>query len=136
MALRNTEQIDIILRSLDENSKAVDLCIVDEGDIEDDAERYSALVHKLGAYVGYIAAEQFAAEFPGTGVEDVTIRVIWLVRPTDSMLEIEGVIAKGEVDHQVPVVFEEEAVFVERVRGSEAGDEPVEREDTDGSENA
>ncbi len=105
MALRNSEIVDIVVKS-PERENGIDLIIVETpGECESEVERFQLLLQKLRAYVGYAISPDFLHDHPQTKISDVVIRVFYSTPPNAQMAEIINVGPKGDRVNRITVVY-------------------------------
>jgi hypothetical protein len=102
MPLEDPEVIDITTRP---EPNKLELMITDAGVTTDPRERLNLLMAKLRAYVNYILSEEFAAEYPELGPEDVSIVLVSDTAPTSDMLQITHVKPRSHPGRRIPVHF-------------------------------
>jgi hypothetical protein len=106
MALQDVDVVDIVAKSLENIPNGLELYIVDNHHTNNEIERYKLLTDKLGAYVHFIASDEFKIKNPNTQASDVVIRVLCQSPPNEAMLEIISVMPHGDNTNRVQVIFE------------------------------
>jgi len=104
MTLEKTDVVDIVLKPQDGE---ITLVVVDAGTTPDPQERYALLLKKLGTYVGYATSAGFREQYPDIPVNNVTVRVICSIPPTEEMKQILNVGPSGDRINRMRVEFEE-----------------------------
>jgi hypothetical protein len=104
MTLEKTDVVDIVLKPQDGR---MTLIVVDAGTTPDPQERFALLVKKLGAYVGYATSPAFRQQYPDIPVNNVTVRVVCAIPPTEEMKQILNVGPGGDRINRMQVEFEE-----------------------------
>jgi hypothetical protein len=67
----------------------IELMIFDAGITTEPEERYAHLVEKLKAYAYYVVKGDFKKDFPGKSIDDVAIRVMCRLPPTEQMTQFD-----------------------------------------------
>lgn len=79
----DTTSVDIMGKRID---GGVDLVIVLEKTIDDLPEEQSQLLEKIENYMAYASGREFADEFPGVSIKDVTIQLSIPGNPSDKFI--------------------------------------------------
>lgn len=103
MPLEDPNVIDMITRPA---PGKLQLVITDSGVTPDPEERFARLVEKVETYLGFVLDEDFAAQFPGVGVGDVTFLVLSKHPATPQMEAFSRLINPENPDEAIEVRYE------------------------------
>jgi hypothetical protein len=104
MTLEKTDVVDIVLKPQDGK---ITLVVVDAGTTSDPQERYALLLKKLETYVAYATSGGFREQHPHIPVNNVNVRVICAIPPTEEMTQILTIGPSGDRINRMAVEFEE-----------------------------
>ncbi len=98
MSLVNINTIDLV--TILPGESRVTLVVDDNEEIEDAIRREEALLKKLETYLKFVVSGQFAALYPGHTHQELCIKVVCLLPPTERMKKTRGI-----RDHAHPETF-------------------------------
>ena len=99
------EDPSVIDMGIKEDGGRLALVITDSGMTTDPDERLRMLLAKLRTYAEYVTSNEFSAEHPGSAVENVGIRVMCAVPPTEQMKGMTHVTPTCDVEIRIPIEF-------------------------------
>lgn len=112
MALENTNQIDIIVKS--PHTNGYDLILADGGEVKDEIKRYTFIVDKLTAYASYVLGGQFADEYPDAKDKEIRFCVVCRTSPNEAMLKLEAIKHRSNPEVRFPVIVQTQKEYLKK----------------------
>lgn len=88
MSLKNVDTVDVVVQS--PHFDGYDLIAVDSGDIDNEVDRYNAMIDKLTSYMEYVVGGQLYLDTPESKEKTIRLCVLCKTKPNESMLKVQA----------------------------------------------
>ena len=95
--------IDTIARTKDGR---IELVIMDHGETTDAEARFAHLIEKLKSYLYYVLEGDFKNDFPDKRIQDVAIRVMCRIPPTDEMARLTRLSSPSDPSEGIDIIYQ------------------------------